>query len=148
MPKAYASTVIEAPAERVWAAIRDFNALPAWTGGLIARSEIEEGKKGDQVGGVRSIHLGDGAHIREQLLSHSDAERSYSYNFQKTPFDVQNYHATICVTPVTDGDKAFVEWWTTFDCDVAKSGEWIKTFAKDVFQGGLDALKAHMKKKG
>ncbi len=146
MPKAYASTVIDAPAARVWAVIRDFNTLPVWHSGLVSKSEIEEGKGGDQVGAVRSFYLADGAHLREQLLSHSDAERSYSYNFQKTPFDVQNYHATIRVTSVTDGDKAFVEWWTTFDCDVAKSADWIRVFAKDVFQGGLDALKMHMKK--
>lgn len=146
MPKAYASTVIDAPAARVWAVIRDFNSLPVWHSGLVSKSEIEEGKGGDQDSAVRSFYLADGAHLRERLLSHSDAERSYSYNFEKTPFDVQNYHATIRVTPVTDGDKAFVEWWTTFDCDVAKSADWIKVFAKDVFQGGLDALKAHMKK--
>ena len=65
---------------------------------------------------MRSFHLQDGAHIRERLLSCSDVERHYSYNFEKTPFDVLNYHATLRVTPVTDGDRAFVEWWTTFDC--------------------------------
>ena len=66
---------------------------------------------------VRSITLGDGTVIREKLLAHSDETRSYTYDFQKTPFDVDNYNATIRVTPVTDGGKAFVEWWTTFDCD-------------------------------
>ena len=46
------------------------------------------------------------------------------------------------MTPVTDGDRAFVEWWTTFDCEPEKIDEWINTFAGAVFKGGLDALKA------
>ena len=141
MARSYASTVIDAPADEVWATIRDFNGLATWHGGLVASSEIEGGKSGDQVGGVRSFKLTDGTHLREQLLSHSDAERSYSYDFQKTPFDVDNYCATIRVTPVTDGNKSFVEWWATFDCDRDKIGYWEDFFASQVFQGGLDALK-------
>ena len=82
------------------------------------------------------------AHIRERLLSFSDVDRHYSYNFEKTPFYVLNYHATLRVTPVTDGDRAFVEWWTTFDCPPERDDEWIHTFAGIVFKGGLDALKA------
>jgi hypothetical protein len=143
MARSYASTVIDAPADEVWARIRDFNGLATWHSGLVASSEIEEGKAGDQVGAVRSFTLADGTHLRERLLSHSDAQRAYSYNFEKTPFDVDNYHATIKVTPVTDGNKSFVEWWTTFDCNRDEQGHWKDFFANQVFQGGFDALKAH-----
>ncbi len=141
MPKAYASTVLHAPASDVWAVIRDFNALPAWHPG-VKDSEIEDGRAADQVGAVRSFHLQDGAHLRERLLAFSDPDMAMTYNFEKTPFDVQNYRATLRLTPVTDGDRCFAEWWTTFDCDVAKIDEWIETFAGAVFKGGLDALKA------
>ena len=109
MARSYASTVVNASPDEVWARIRDFNGLATWHSGLVADSEIEEGKAGDQVGAVRSFHLTDGTHIRERLLSHSDAYRMYSYDFQKTPFDVDNYHATLRVRPVTDGNKSFVE---------------------------------------
>ncbi len=141
--KSYASTVIDAPADEVWARIRDFNGLAVWHPGLVASSEIEEGRGGDQVGAIRSFTLTDGTHIREKLLSHSDVGRSYSYDFQKTPFDVDNYHATMRVTPVTDGDRSFVEWWTTFDCDRDRQDYWKGVFASEVFQGGFEALKAH-----
>jgi hypothetical protein len=143
MARSYASTVVDAPADQVWARIRDFNGLADWHGGLVASSEIEDGKAGDQVGAVRSFTLTDGTHIRERLLSHSDAQRAYSYDFQKTPFDVDNYHATLKVTPVTDGNASFVEWWTTFDCDRDRIAYWEDFFASQVFQGGFDALKAH-----
>jgi len=146
MAKSYASTVIDAPADEVWARIRDFNGLADWHSGMVATSEIEEGKAGDQVGGVRSFTLTNDAHLREKLLAHSDQERSYTYDFQKDPFDVDNYLATIRVTPVTDGNRSFVEWWTTFDCDRDKIGYWENFFATEVFQGGFDALKAHFAK--
>lgn len=140
MPRAYASTVLNASQHEVWSLLRDFNGLPAWHPG-VADSIIEDGRAGDQVGSVRSMHLQDGAHLRERLLAHSDAERAYSYNFETTPFDVANYQATLRVTPVTDGDRSFVEWWTNFDCEPAKIDRWVHTFAGIVFKSGLDALK-------
>ncbi len=143
MARSYASTVIDASVDEVWARIRDFNGLSTWHSGMVATSEIEDGKTGDQVGCVRSFTLTDGTHLRERLLAHSDEERSYTYDFQKTPFDVDNYRATIRVTPVTDGGRSFVEWWTTFDCDRDRIGYWEQFFATEVFRGGLDALKVH-----
>ncbi len=145
MPKAYASTVVDAPADQVWAVIRDYNALPQWHPG-VADSQIEDGRAGDQVGCIRNMHLGNGAHLRERLLSFSDAERSYVYNFELTPFEVKNYQATIRVTPVTDTGQSFVEWWTTFDCPVERIDEWVGTFAGAVFKGGLDALQQRFAK--
>jgi hypothetical protein len=143
MARSYASTVIDASADQVWARIRDFNGMPVWHSGMVATCEIEDGKAGDQTGGVRSFTLTNGEHLRERLLGHSDEERSYTYNFEKKPFDVDNYLATIRVTPVTDGDRSFVEWWTTFDCDRDKISHWEGFFANEVFQGGFDALKGH-----
>lgn len=145
MAKAYASSVIDAPADRVWALIRDFNALPVWHGGLVRSSEIEGGLRGDAVGGVRSFHLQDGTHLRERLLAHSDRDRFYTYNFEKTPFDVRNYEATLRVTPVTDGDRSFVEWWTTFDCEPQKLDEWVAFFAGQVFLPGIHAIAAKLR---
>lgn len=143
MAKAYTSTVVGAPADEVWAYLRDFNGMPEWTGGIVVESEIEDGLAGDQVGCVRSFKLGDGEHLRERLLSHSDAYRMYTYNFEKKPFDVDNYHATLRVRPVTDGNVSFVEWSTTFDADRDRVEEWEQFFANEVFQGALNAVKEH-----
>lgn len=140
MPKAYASTVLNAPAKAVWALLRDFNGMPQWNPG-VADSEIEGGQGGDQVGAVRSFHLKDGAHIRERLLSHSDLSCSYTYNFETTPFEVTNYIATLRITPVTDGSRAFVEWWATYDCEPSRIDEWQDRFRNDVFQNAFNALK-------
>jgi hypothetical protein len=144
VPKSYASTVINASPDDVWGRIRHFNALPEWTGGAIEQSDLQGGLEADQVGVVRHLVLGNGeVHIEERLVSLSDEDRTYTYNFESSPFDVDNYLATIRVTPVTDGGGSFVEWWTTFDCNRDEQAHWTGFFANEVFQGGFNALKAH-----
>ena len=49
MIKVYTSSVIDAPADAVWAVIRDFNGLPRWTP-FVAESRIEAGLPADKVG--------------------------------------------------------------------------------------------------
>jgi hypothetical protein len=145
MAYAYASTVIDVPADEVWAAARDFNGLGTWNAEFIPKCEIEEGKSGDQVGAVRSFTLADGAHLREQLLAHSDRDRFYTYNFLKHPFEgVENYVSTIHVLHVTDTNQAFVEWSVTFDCPPDQLDHWQGFYADQVFKAGLEALKAYV----
>ena len=140
MPKAYASGVVAADADTVWAAIRDFNALPDWHP-AIATSHIEDGRAADSVGCVRNFDLvDDGPTIREKLLHLDDVARSYSYDFQSHPFPVRSYHATLRVTPVTTINAAFVEWWTLFDCEAADEEAMLDLFANQVFTGGINAL--------
>ena len=145
MAYAYASTVIDKPADEVWAVVRDFNGLGTWNAGFIPQCEIEDGKAGDQVGAVRSFTLANGEHLREQLLAHSDRDRFYTYNFLKHPFDgVENYVSTIHVMPVTDTNKTFVEWSVTFDCELDKIDHWQGFYGTQVFGAGLKALKAYL----
>ena len=54
MVKVYISSVIDAPADRVWARIRDFNALPKWHP-AIADSQIEGNQPADRVGCIRNF---------------------------------------------------------------------------------------------
>ena len=70
----YTSSVIDAPADAVWARIRDFNALPQWHPG-IADSRIENSQPSDRVGCVRHFHTRDGGTIRERLLALSDYDK-------------------------------------------------------------------------
>ncbi len=54
---------------------------------------------------------------------------------------VENYVATLKLTPVTDGARAFAEWSAEFDCAPESESELITLIGGDVFQGGFDALK-------
>lgn len=118
MTRAYYSTVFEQPAAQVWKIVRDFNNYPVWVGGA-GESRIEDGKTGDTVGAVRSV-LYQERHIRQRLLALSDSERAQTYEFcGVATLPVTDFQATLRVTPIVDGDRAFVEWWATFDCDAA-----------------------------
>ena len=72
------SAVIDAPIERVWAVLRDFNSHGAWHP-AVGESRIERGEPSDQVGCVRNFFLRDGNHIREQLLALSDRDYVSTY---------------------------------------------------------------------
>jgi hypothetical protein len=107
--------VIEAPADAVWAQIRDFNGLPKWTP-FVAESRIEGGLAADKVGCIRNFRLKDGGVIREQLLTLSDYDFQCSYAILESPMGVENYVSTLKLTPVTDGNRTFAEWWAEFEC--------------------------------
>ena len=140
MVQVYVSSVIDAPAGTVWSRIRDFNALPQWHPG-IADSRIENGEPADKVGCVRHFHTRDGGMIRERLLALSDYEYSCTYAILESPMGVDNYTATLKLTPVTDGGRTFAEWSAEFDCDERRERELSELIGTGVFQAGFDALK-------
>lgn len=59
MTTSYYSTVLQHPADRVWAALRDFNGLATWFSGAVSESHIEDGLSGLTIGAVRSFQMGD-----------------------------------------------------------------------------------------
>ncbi len=134
--------VLDHPATEVWGVIRPFDHY-AWAG-IESTTTIEDNKSGDQVGAVRRVSFG-GNVIRQRLLAHSDVECSYSYCFCETaPFPVQDYEATLRVSPVTADNRSFVEWWATFDCAADERDKWVKYFELQGFAKWLAALRHFM----
>jgi ribosome-associated toxin RatA of RatAB toxin-antitoxin module len=118
MAKAYYSTVFDASAADVWQIVRNFNNYPVWVDGA-GESAIEDGKSGDTVGAIRSVHY-QGRHIRQRLLAQSDLERTQTYEFVGPVYrPITDFQATIRITPIVEGDRSFVEWWATFDCEAS-----------------------------
>ena len=144
MIKVYTSTVIEAAADAVWARVRDFNALPKWTP-FVADSRIEGGQPSDKVGCVRNFRLKDGGMIREQLLTLSDYDFQCTYSILESPMGVENYVATLKLTPVTDGNRTFAEWWAEFDPPSGKEAELAEAIGQGVFQAAFNSLKAQFR---
>lgn len=140
MIRVYASSVIDAAADHVWARVRDFNALPQWHPG-IADSRIEGQMPSDRIGCIRHFHTRDGGLIRERLLALSDYDYSCVYEILESPMGVSNYVATLKLTPVTDGNRCFIEWSAEFDCAAGREAELTQTIGQGVFQTGFDALK-------
>lgn len=143
MAKVFVSSIINAPADTVWQTVRDFNGLPEWHP-AIRDSEIEQGRASDSVGCVRSFHLQDGGHIREQLTALSDPQRTMDYVILESPMPVSNYTATLSVRPVTDNNSCYVEWTAEFDVPGDKEQQTVDTVGNGVFKAGLDSLKQRL----
>ena len=143
MPRVYISSVIDAPAARVWERIRDFNGLARWHP-AIRDSRIENGEPSDRVGCVRDFHLQNGDRIREKLLGLSDYDMFCTYSILESPMPLTDYVATLRLTPVTDGDRTFAEWTAEFECAEAEAEGLVSGIGEDVFQAGFSALKRQM----
>lgn len=114
MARVYISAVMDAPVEKVWGVLRDFNGLPDYHE-FFARSEIEDGLPADQIGCVRNFHAHDGGHIREKLLTLSDRDYTCCYCILEATLPVENYVAEMRLKPITEGGKTFGEWWAEYD---------------------------------
>jgi Polyketide cyclase / dehydrase and lipid transport len=140
--RVYTSSVIDASADAVWALVRDFNGLPKWHPS-IAESRIEGNWPADRVGCIRNFRLRDGGLIREQLLSLSDYDLQCTYSILESPMGVENYVATLKLTPVTDGGRTFAEWSAEFEALPARERKLADDIGQGVFQAGFDALKGY-----
>ncbi len=140
MARVYVSSVIDAPASKVWERVRDFNGLPKWHP-RIRDSRIENAEPSDKVGCVREFHLQNGDQLREQLLGLSDYDMFCTYSILESPMPLSDYVATLRLTPVTDGDQCFIEWSAEFSSEPSQEKELIEGIGANVFQAGFDALK-------
>ena len=137
------STVLNASVEAVWDVLRDFNGHDRWHP-AVATSQIERNKPCDLVGCIRRFKLEDGSELREQLLTLSDLEQSFSYCLLETPIPLFNYVAHVRLAPVTDGNRTFWEWESRFDTPKGREAELGGMVGENIYQAGFDAIRAHM----
>ena len=143
MPKIVKSTIINAPTDRVWDVLRDFNGHDRWHP-AVATSAIERSQPSDKIGCVRRFRLADGGELREQLLALSDLEQTFSYCLLDTPIPMFNYVAHVRLLPVTDGDRTFWHWESRFTTRPGEGERIAHMVAKDIYQGGFDAIRRHL----
>jgi len=143
MPKVVKSTIIDAPVDRVWEVLRDFNGHDRWHP-AVATSAIERGQPSDKVGCVRRFRLKDGAELREQLLTLSDLEQIFSYCLLDTPVPLFNYVAHVRLLPVTDGDRTFWSWESRFDTRAGEEAQMTEMVSEQIYQAGFDAIRQHL----
>jgi hypothetical protein len=53
---------------------------------------------------------------------------------------VTDFQATLRITPIVDGDRAFVEWWATFDYEAALRDE-LTGALRTSFEKWLESLR-------
>jgi NADPH:quinone reductase-like Zn-dependent oxidoreductase len=95
---------------------------------------------------VRNFTLKDGNHIREQLLTLSDRDHVSTYCILEATVPLQRYVATVRLKPVTDGDRTFWHWQSTFDAPRGRERELADMVGTNVYEAGMKALAAYLAK--
>ena len=147
MPKVFRSTIIDAPVETVWSILRDFNGHDRWHP-AVEESHIEGVRAGDQVGAVRNFKLASGGQLREQLLQLSDRDRSLTYCILDAPLPLIGYVATISLKRITDGQRTFWEWKSTFTAPPGLEAALERLVVQDIYEAGFAALSGLLSKPG
>ena len=115
MARAYASTVVNADVATVWATVRDFGAVARWIPGCKGGAVLSDH---DPTRPVRRLVLADDTVVDEVLLSRDDVSRRIQYGFAtELPPGMRSFVGTAHVRPVTEGDRAFLEWRSEFDTE-------------------------------
>ena len=138
MIKTQVSQVINAPLDQVWKTIRPFDSLSEWHP-FVASCDMENDQPNNTVGGVRAIGLKEGGVVRETLLALSDTEYRIVYDIIDSPMPVENYIATIQLTPVTETNQTFAYWDVVFETPDDQRSDMIDTL-QDIFRSGLQQL--------
>lgn len=134
----YNSIVVNAPADKVGAALRDFHDLSAFPN-VIENVDVVGDAAGTQIGAKRVLN---GA-FHETLLALDDNARVIRYSIDYGPEalakdSVSGYVGKVQVFPVTDGDAAFVLWTASWD----DSDGGVTEFVNPIYQALLGDLKA------
>ena len=109
---------------------------------------IERGEASDQVGCVREFALKDGNQIREQLLALSDRDHVSTYCILDATLPLRNYVATVQLRRVTDGDRTFWHWESTFDVPRGREREFEQLVGGQVYEAGFAGLAAYLGRDG
>ena len=134
----YVSDVIDAPIEKVWGVMRDFNDMPSYHP-AIRQSIIEGDGPSDRVGCVRRLTLVEGF-VRERLLCMDDGNYSFAYEIIEGTLPVRGYVAGVRLHRVTRGDRTFAEWWADFEVVGTDRDATVAQIGNNVFAAGFRAV--------
>ncbi len=138
----YISDVIDAPIEKVWEVMRDYNDMPSYHPG-IKQSVIENSLPSDQVGCIRRLTLGEG-YVREVLLCLDDRNYVFTYEIIEGTLPVRGYVAGVRLHRVTEGNRTWERWWADFEVVGADRNAVIAQIGNNVFAAGFKAVAAKL----
>ncbi|MEM1300695.1 MAG: SRPBCC family protein [Pseudomonadota bacterium] len=140
----YRSMIIDAPIDRVWAAVRAFDGVAGWNPAVTA-ARMEAGAA-TAVGSIRHLDIADGAVFRETLLAHSDVEHFYTYDILDSPLPVTGYVSTHRFLAITHTDQTLGIWESRFECDQSVADEMDRVVGDAIYIGGMTGLNDYLRK--
>lgn len=149
--KVVETITINAAPEAVWAKVKDFGAMNTWHPAVEASTAAD----GNNIGSRRTLKLKGGGTVIEELETHNEAEKSFSYRMKDAgPIPVTNYSSTFTVKPGSAAGTALVEWRGAFyrgfpnnDPPPDKNDEAAVAAVTGIYKSGLGNLKAVVEKR-
>ena len=139
----YRSMILNAPIDRVWAAVRAFDGVANWNP-AVARAALERGIP-TETGALRTLSIVDGTVFRETLLAHSDLEWFYTYDIVESPLPVSGYVSTHRFVPITHSNETLGIWESRFDCAPDLADEMSSIVGDSIYIGGMTGLNTFLK---
>lgn len=143
--KVVKSVDIQAPVDKVWATVKDFDKLDKWHPGF-SKDELVKGSN-NKPGAVRSLTVKNGPTFTEELLAFDDSTHSYRYRIIESPLPIDHYVSRLSVKPGKNGGSR-VTWSGSFkrkntsdNPPEAENDAAAKKLVSGVYDGGLDNLK-------
>ena len=149
--KVVETITINAAPDAVWAKVKDFGAMNTWHPAVEACAAPD----GNKIGSRRTLTLKGGGSVVEDLETHSDADKSFSYRMKEAgPIPVTNYSSTFSVKPGSATGTTLVEWRGAFyrgspanDPPPDKNDEAAVAAVTGIYKTGLGNLKAVVEKR-
>ncbi len=141
--KVMRSVIIAAAIDKVWAAVRNFDAVVNWNPGVTA-ARMESGSP-TAVGSIRHLDIVDGTVFRETLLAHSDIDRLYAYDIVEGPLPCTDYISVHRFIPITEGNMTLGLWEGEFRCDPADAASLEGIVGDQIYRDGMRGLNEYMK---
>lgn len=139
----YRSMILNAPVDRVWAAVRSFDGVATWNP-AVSGARMESGEP-TATGSIRHLDIADGSFFRETLLAHSDHEYFYTYDILESPLPVQHYISTHRFLPITHSSETLSIWESSFECAPDQSAAMEKIVGDQIYIGGMAGLNDYLK---
>ena len=131
MTKVKISHVFNATADHLWSLIGNPGDIADWHP-AIASSPMADGK--------RTCSLTDGGEVKEEIVTHDDSMRSYTYRITSSPLPLSDYISTISVEPLSTG-RAEVTWEGQCEPEGIESAQ-LEAMLSGLYSAGLEALEA------
>ncbi len=139
MSYVFASTVIDAPVERVWSLLQDFSEITRWHPG-VPQADLEDGLAGNAVPCVRRLAMKDGIY-RERLLAMSSLDHSYAYELFESPLPIKGHRSKVALLPITETTQTFVQWEAWFDVINGDAAQLSEGILNGVIRLGFEGLR-------
>jgi uncharacterized protein YndB with AHSA1/START domain len=133
-----ASRTIDAPVERLWAEVANFNNVAKWHPD-VTESHLEADATGTVAGDVRAIRLRDGTAVRERLLAIDPDRHEYVYSVLDGQLPLKAHRSSVAMLRL-DAGRTEVTWEASFEPAGAPADTLAAGVKSGVLELGLQGL--------